>query len=78
MDTDREKAIRFHLESKDYFASLATTLSLIQEASKSELLAINRSLKEVNHSMNALKRICDDLIFLQQEYKIEKKSTPTV
>lgn len=74
MDTDREKTILFHLDSKDYFASLATTLSLIQEVSKNELVAINRSLKEVNQSMNALKRLSDDLIYLQKEYIIKKRS----
>ncbi|MFA6417080.1 MAG: hypothetical protein WCW61_02705 [Patescibacteria group bacterium] len=60
------KSIKFHIESKDYFGTIATILSLVkQNINKKELEKTN---------INILKNLEKDLIFLQKEFQIVKKN----
>ena len=58
------KSVEFHIKSGDYFGTIATVLSLVRQIE-------NKNINRVN--INILKRIENDLIFLQREYKIIKK-----
>jgi len=59
----RKRNINFHIESDDYFGTLATVINLVrQEKEKTE--------KRQNKTLKNLK---DDLIYLQKNYKIVKK-----
>ncbi len=73
MSTDRKNRLNFHVESHDYFATLASILAFIEESLESEAEAMGKSLKEMTHSAGALRRINKDLIYLQQAFRIEKK-----
>ncbi len=60
---NRIKRIQFHIEEDDYFGTLATVLD--QHAQM-----LNKgTLSRVDHS-NRLKALRDDLMFLQENYKI--------
>ncbi len=58
---------KFHIKSDDYFGTLASILTIVNEKKdsrdKSDLKLINRILKNV----------IKDLIYLQKNYKIIKK-----
>jgi len=56
------KSVKFHINSDDYFGTVATVLSLIKQTPE----YINKHIK----SLNKLEK---DLMFLQKEYKIIKK-----
>jgi len=56
------KSVKFHINSDDYFGTVATVLSLIKQTTE----YINKHIK----SLNKLEK---DLMFLQKEYKIIKK-----
>lgn len=73
MSTDRKQRIHFHVESQDYFATLATIISFLQESMEAEAESVGKSLREITHSSSALKRIHKDLLYLQQQFTIEKK-----
>lgn len=64
--TEQEiKSLEFHLEVGDYFVTIATTLDLMRQSfkdKKSEKLAIE-----------SLAHYVDELMYLQNKYKIEKK-----
>jgi len=57
------KNLKFHIKSDDYFGTLATILSLTRQTL-------------VGHKSQyiSLKKIENDLMFLQNKYKIVKKS----
>ena len=57
-----KKSLEFHIESDDYFGTLATVLGLAEET----------ILKDKKHK-TIFKRLIKDLIYLQKEYKIVKK-----
>ena len=57
------KYLEYHIKVDDYFGTLATVLSLIMQTNKN----ID------NYSLRILKKIKDDLIFLQKHYRIIKK-----
>lgn len=57
-----KESLKFHIESNDYFGTLATILSLMKQTPEN----INKHIK----SLNKLEK---DLLFLQREYKIVKK-----
>ena len=64
MKSEDIKGLQFHIESDDYFGTLATVLSLLkQNLSKGE------SLKE----LDLLDRKVEELMYLQNNYKIAKK-----
>ena len=60
---NRIKQIQFHIESDDYFGTLATVLD--QHAQMLNKGTMGR----VDHS-NRLKDLRDELMFLQENYKI--------
>jgi len=55
------KSIKFHIKSDDYFATLATVLSLM----KQDKTGVDKN--------KVIKRLVRDLMFLQNNYKITKK-----
>lgn len=59
--SDRRANIQFHVEHGDYFGTLAAVLGLIEETGASP------------DTRRMLKRLRDDLRFLQDHYRIEKK-----
>ena len=71
--SERQKRIAFHVHSKDYFATLASVLSFIEESLDKEAEALGKSIKDLRHFNVALKRINKDLIHLQETYSIIRK-----
>lgn len=64
MDTKRIEGLEFHVESQDYFGTLATVLSLnLELAEKMEDKSI-ATLKPV------VEGIISDLMYLQENYKL--------
>ncbi|HEY5588205.1 MAG TPA: hypothetical protein VIK86_04525 [Candidatus Paceibacterota bacterium] len=57
-----KKSLEFHIKSDDYFASLATVLSLTEE-----------TIVEDKKYKTIFKRLIKDLMYLQKKYKIVKK-----
>lgn len=60
-----KKSLKFHIESQDYFGTLATILSLIRQTINVEDFS--------NTNLKILKKIEVDLNILQKNYKIIKK-----
>ncbi len=62
-----QKSTNFHIKSNDYFGTLASVLTIVNEKkddyNKADLKLIDRILKNV----------IKDLIYLQDKYKIIKK-----
>ncbi len=66
-----EASVKFHVASDDYFGTLATILSLLeQDIKKNERPNGARLLK-------TLKNLESDLLFLQKNYQISIKSQPS-
>lgn len=59
-----QKSVKFHIESGDYFGTLATILSLLQQN-----ISAPKYLKE----MGILNEKIDELLYLQNNYLIKKK-----
>lgn len=57
-----QKSVKFHIESSDYFGTLATVLSLIKQSPG--------NIKEHERGLN---NVIKDLMYLQKEYKICQK-----
>lgn len=57
-----KESLEFHIKSGDYFGTVATVLSLVEET----------MLKDKKHKA-IFKRLIKDLMYLQKEYKIIKK-----
>ncbi len=61
-----QKTVKFHIKSNDYFGTLTSILTIINEKKdnpdKSDIKIINRILKNV----------INDLIYLQNNFKITK------
>ena len=68
---NRRKQLQFHIEEDDYFATVATVLNLDAEALDKGTLDI------VEHS-NYLKDLRDELMFLQENYKIVRREESDV
>ncbi|MFP4514951.1 MAG: hypothetical protein ACLFNO_03050 [Parcubacteria group bacterium] len=62
-----KKTTKFHVKAKDYFASLSTILNLLSQSN-------TLTEKEIK---NILKSLSQDLLYLQDNYKIEKKTEKT-
>lgn len=60
---ERIKNLNFHVESDDYFGTIATVINLILQDSS----------KDDKYRLTVLGRLRDDLMFLQRNYKIIKK-----
>ncbi len=62
-----EASVKFHVQSDDYFGTIATVLDLIKQQIKKDgcdnAAVLNKSLKNLK----------DDLMFLQKNYKIRLK-----
>jgi len=58
----RIRSIKSHVRYDDYFGTLATVISLIHQ-----------KFSEQEKYINSLKRIEDDLMFLQTSYEINKR-----
>ncbi len=58
---DRE-SVKFHVENDDYFGTIATLLDLIRQRMKNDAA-----------TEQAFQNLKSDLMFLQENYKIEKK-----
>jgi hypothetical protein len=58
-----KKRLKFHIKANDYFGTLATVLDLVSQ-----------DLRKKGHRSNAetLGRLRDQLMYLQQGYRIEK------
>jgi hypothetical protein len=63
LDKEREDHVRFHVESNDYLSNLATILSLMGDLNDKMLLS----------HRDTLRKICHELMFIQQHYKIVEK-----
>ncbi len=61
MQKQKKKALKAHIKANDYFGTLATVLSFIR-----------RDIDRVLKSSKTLKRIEDDLMWLQENHKIKK------
>lgn len=57
-----KKTVKFHVKSDDYFGTIATILSLIQQTSG-----------DIKKYSKVLKIVVNDLMFLQRDYKIIEK-----
>lgn len=62
-DFPREKNIKFHIKSDDYFGTLATVIDLITQEKEKIEKRQNKVLKEIKN----------DLVYLHRRYKIVKK-----
>lgn len=58
-----QRSLKFHIKSNDYFGTLATIISLVRQ---------NLEKKE-SGSAHILKKLENDLVYLQENYKIVKK-----
>lgn len=58
-----QKSANFHVKNNDYFGSLATIVSLLED---------KKNLTETDYK-KILKNIKEDLVYLQKNFKIEKK-----
>jgi hypothetical protein len=58
-----QKTLKFHIKSDDYFGTLATVLSLVNQLLKTKD-------KNIIKIFTTLEK---DLLYLQKEYKIVKK-----
>lgn len=63
-EQSREKVLEFRAANNDYFGTLATVLDLMSQE-KGEFTNINREI---------LKKIRDDLIYLQNNYKLKRNN----
>ena len=67
---DRE-SVKFHVKKEDYFGTIATILSLIEQDLE---LGKKKNIKELEKIKISLKNLEKDFIFLQNNYNIKKKS----
>jgi len=57
-----KKSLEFHIKSGDYFGTLASVISIIEQ-----------SVSKNKEQKNILKKLVKDLVYLQNKYKIIKK-----
>jgi hypothetical protein len=62
MDKDRIKGLEFHISVQDYFGTLATVLDLLRQDLEDGV--------KIENSHISLKKLTDDLIYLQRNYRI--------
>lgn len=65
MNMDAKKNLKFHIEVSDYFATLATVLNVVREKIATNKIQPDDSL--------LLQRKVDELMYLQEGYKIVSK-----
>lgn len=64
-----EASVKFHIESGDYFGTIATVLNLLKQKIKKDSCNNKAILQKT------LKNLEKDLIFLQKNYQINLKSS---
>ncbi len=62
-----KQILHFHIQAKDYFATLATVLTLLKERIK------EKNSDSENMCDEVLDTIKQDLLYLQEHYTIQKK-----
>lgn len=70
IETRRERLI-FHLKTGDYFAMLATILGFVEETLER---AESKNLELAQKEAALARRLREDLIYLQEHYRIEEKN----
>lgn len=65
-DLQRIKNLIFHIESDDYFATLATILDLMRQR-------MEQAKQSSDRCSENLEELKNDLVYLQKNYKIIKK-----
>lgn len=68
IDEDQRASLKFHVKTGDYFGTLATVLSFLKKNSPEK----NGRRNEIN-SEKILSNIIDELLLLQEGYKIIRK-----
>ena len=63
-----KKSIEFHVKSNDYFGTLATVLSMVRQNIES-----HQDKNSNLTNLKILKKLEKDLMFLHNNYKIDKK-----
>lgn len=69
-DKDERKNLNFHLKSNDYFGTLATILDLARQITEQKISELEKINQAQSKLLNGLR---DDLMHLQENYKIVKK-----
>ena len=64
--TARKQSLQFHVKSDDYFATLATILSVIKEQ-------LQESPDSATECCETLSKLKEDLLYLKDHYTIVKK-----
>jgi len=65
-EIENQKRLEFHIEKGDYFGTLATILDLIRQEIESR--------ERKGRITRVLEKLKDDLLYLQDHYKIIEKS----
>jgi hypothetical protein len=65
-----EAGVKFHVKSDDYFGTIATVLSLLEDEIKKD------GIKNPVILRRALKNLTKDLLFLQKYYQINQRFAP--
>lgn len=70
-----KKNLEFHIESDDYFATLATVIDLQVQRLKPETegVSILEFFKRLEEANKVFEKKVDELMHLQKEYRIVKK-----
>ncbi len=66
MQKKHKKGLEFHISSGDYFITLATILNLIGDSTE-------KAASEISKNTHQIKKLKEDLMFLQEYYKINPK-----
>ncbi len=70
MKYTRRQNLEFHIRSDDYFGTLATVLSTLQQVAEKNRQEMNLMYDKQNKQLQDLK---SDLMWLQENYKVIKK-----
>ena len=69
-EDDKNKGLKFHANSNDYFGTLATVLDLLRQEEEKVIAEVKKKMD--NHGRK-FKKLKNDLQYLQKNYKITKK-----
>lgn len=70
MKNTRQQSLKFHVESGDYFGTLATVLHTLQQITAKSRQEADIIYERSNKQLQDLK---DDLLWLQANYRVIKK-----
>ena len=75
MSEINQKRLRFHLDSEDYFVTLATILNMVaSEMERLDAAAARKAGVDCLFLRHCLLEAKDELVFLQKHFRIEPKS----